>query len=167
MFKHRKINIETDRNILLEYHCQINYECDSKWAQVPGYESYRKKWMSLDSQINEFMNALEKSMGDEKTIAEIIENEDGQTVGYLWVTFFDFKAYELRIGEINEIYVVPEFRGQGLGLYMLKYSEERAIELGANLLRSGTGFENKASMGLHEKYGFNPYRVEYEKVLKK
>lgn len=167
MFKHRKINIDADRDLLLEFHCQINYECDSKWEQAVGYEKYRSRWMGLNSQIDEFLDALKKSMEDERTIAEIVEDETGNTVGYLWVTFIDIKAYEITISEINEVYVVPKFRGQGLGLYLLKYAEESAIKLGANLLRSGTGFENKASMGLHEKFGFNTYRVEYEKVLKK
>lgn len=167
MFKHRKINIDADRDLLLEFHCQINYECDSKWEQAVGYEKYRSRWMSLDSQIDEFLNALNRSMADKRTIAEIIEDETGHSVGYLWVMFIDIPAYETIIGEINEVYVIPEYRGQGLGLYMLKYAEESAVKVGAKLLRSGTGFENKASIGLHEKFGFNVYRVEYEKVLRK
>ena len=84
---HRKIDLQHDREYILESHCEINYECDTPWKRKMNYEEYRREWFSLSGQIAEFLGALEDSMKDPRTIAEIIENENSDTLGYLWAPF--------------------------------------------------------------------------------
>jgi ribosomal protein S18 acetylase RimI-like enzyme len=103
-------------------------------------------------------------MTDKRTIAEVLENSSA-VVGYLWVTFTDVQGYNLTIAEIMDIAVAPEYRRRGIGLRMLKHIEKLTKQRGATLLRSGTGIENVASQKLHEKLGFWPYRIHYEKVV--
>jgi len=104
-------------------------------------------------------------MVDERTIAEIWE-EDGRIVGYLWVTFSDIPDYDLTIAEVMDIAVADEYRRRGVGRVMLHHAEDIARKHGAALLRSDTGIENVASQKLHEKMGYNPYRIGYEKILR-
>ena len=56
-------------------------------------------------------------------------------------------------------------RTMGVATQLMKYAEVKARENGAKVIRSGTGFENYKSIGLHEKLGYYKYRYEYEKVL--
>lgn len=165
MIRHRKVDIVKDREILLELHCEINYECESGFAKEAPYEIYRKKWLDTENQVEEFISALSKSMGDNKTIADILEDENGIALGYLWVTFYDIKDYNLSIAEINEIAVTKQFRKSGIGTYAIEYTKKIAKMRGANILRSGTGYGNISSRVFHERCGFKPYRIEYEKIL--
>ena len=163
MLTFRPINVVMDRNALLEWHCDGNYESETPWARRIPYEEYRKKWMST-SQPESFISHLAESTSDARTIAEIVE-KDGTAIGYVWVTFTDVEDYAVTIAEVNDIAVSKSHRRARLSTRILEHVEHIVRECGADLWRSGTGIENVASADLHEKMGFKPYRIEYEKVL--
>jgi ribosomal protein S18 acetylase RimI-like enzyme len=128
-----------------------------------SYEQYREEWLRT-SQPEEYLSDLAKTMRDKTTMAEILE-DNGNAAGYLWVTFTDIKGYGITIASVMDIAVVPSYQHRGIGLRMMKHIVETAREKGATLLRSGTGIENVASQKLHEKAGFKPYQINYQKVL--
>ncbi len=160
----RRIDIGKDRDILLEFHCRINYDSETPYARDVAYERYRDRWLHT-SQPDAFLSHLAETMQDERTIAEILE-DDGVAVGYLWVTFHDVPDYGLTIGEVMDIAVAPEYQRQGIGRQMLRRAEVVARKHGSTLLRSDTGIENVASQRLHESLDFQPHRLSYEKVLR-
>ena len=163
VFRFRRVNIRNDRELLLEFHCCINYESETPEMRRLSYKEYRRKWLST-SQTKTFLSDLEKTMKDSRTIAEILEDDDF-TAGYLWVTFTDLKDYNITIAGIMDILVSPNYQRKGIATMMLRHVEELSKERGAILLRSETGIENVASQKLHEGFGFKPYRICYEKSL--
>ena len=163
IFRYRQIDIEKDRETLLEFHCQINYQSETEYARSTPYAEYREKWMST-SQPRSFLSHLEETMKDEKTIAEILEDVD-TIVGYIWVIFSDIPDYNMTIAEIMDLAVMPDLQNKGIGTNILEHIEDIARKRGATLLRSDTGMDNLASRKLHEKLGLKPYRIYYEKVL--
>ena len=163
MIKIRPVDVNADKEILLEFHCCINFESESSWARAISYPKYREKWLSTD-QPESFLADLRESMSDPRTIAEIWEEEDA-TIGYVWATFTEVRDYDLMIAEVNDIAVNQSYRGRGIGTEMLKHIEQLARDRGAHILRSETGIENTSSDRLHMRVGFKPYRIQYEKVL--
>ena len=160
----RAININKDRDILLEFHCRINYESDTPFARTVLFEKYREKWLST-SQPESYLSDLDRTMKDPRTVAEILE-DNGVAIGYLWVIFMNIKDYNIIIADIMDIAVAPDYQHRGIGLMMMEHIENIAKERGVTLLRSCTGIENVGSQKLHEKFGFKPYRIDYEQVLK-
>jgi GNAT superfamily N-acetyltransferase len=158
--------VEADKDLILELHCEINYESETPWARKEPYTKYRKKWFST-SQPEQFFSHLIETMKDHRTIAEVIEDSNHHVLGYIWVIFHDVPDYHLTIAEIMDFMIVSSHRRAGLGTKILKYIEDRAIRQGADLLRSETGIENVASRKLHRKLGFEPYRVLFEKQLQR
>ena len=164
-FVHRSIGFDRDRDYLLERHCRINYACDSPWARAIPYEEYRRNWFAMPEQINGFWQHLQESAKDPRAIVEIIENDRGETVGYLWVSFWEDKEAGIACLEVQDIYVEEAFQKQGVATRLFAYAEEKARAAGANLMRSGTGRENAASIAMHAKLGYEIYRYEFEKRL--
>ena len=163
MFSPRKIDIDADRDMLLELHCRINYESDNPWAKAIAFDKYREKWLST-SQPKVFLKELSESMADERTIAEIWE--DGRAIiGYLWVTFSEIGDYGITIAEVKDIIVTADYRRHGIGRKMLAHAEQLARDKGADIFRSETGIDNTASQKLHTSSGFETYRIQYEKLL--
>jgi len=163
MLSPRKIDILTDRNMLLELHCLINYASDSPWARAIPFEQYREKWLNT-SQPEVFLKDLAESMVDRRTIAEIWE-DTGAVMGYLWVTFSEIGGYSITIAEVKDIIVTADYRRRGIGRKMLAYAEQLARDRGADIFRSETGIGNTASQKLHTSSGFETYRIQYEKLL--
>ena len=162
---HRAIDLTRDRDYLLERHCRINYACDSPWARAIPYEEYRRNWFAMPEQMEGFLGALKESMGDPRAITEIIENENGEAVGYFWCSFWENTEAGIVCIELQDIYVEEDFRKQGVASRLFAYAEEKARAAGANLIRSGTGRENAASIAMHAKLGYGIYRYEFEKRL--
>lgn len=165
MSQFRTIDINRDRNVLLEFHCRINYESEIPYARTVPYDEYRKKWLTT-SQPKSFLSDLKRTMKDKRTMAEILE-DDNQAVGYLWVTFTDIRDYGITIAEIMDIAVAPDYQHRGIGTMMMGYIEKLARKQGATLLRSDTGIDNVASQKLHEGLGFRPYRIHYKNLFRK
>ena len=162
---HRPIDFIRDRDYVLERHCRVNYACESAWARERPYEDYRAEWFGLSGQIEAFYGYLEQTAREGRAIAEIIEAEDGQPIGYLWATFSEDAESGFSCAEVQEIYVEEAFRRRGAATGLYEYVEERARQRGAKVIRAGTGRENSASIRFHEKNGYVPYRYEFEKLL--
>lgn len=162
---HKNIDFETYRNYVLECHCQINYECDSPWARNIPYEEYRNNWFALKNQANSFFTYLIDTAENEKTIAEIIHNEKGENIGYLWVPFITDVESGFCFAEIQDIFIEKAYRQTGIASELMRYAENKAKANGAKVIRSGTGCENEASIKMHKKHGYYQYRLEFEKEL--
>ena len=162
--QHIKIDLDTDISYILECHCRINYECETPWARKIPYEQYRANWFAWPGQQDGFLSALRDSMGDERTIVEIIKSEEGDTVGYLWAQFHG-EDERFIWADVQDIYIEETYRKSGIAFYLMDYAEQAARRNGAKVIRSGTGCENIKSQGLHQKLGYYQYRMEYEKML--
>jgi GNAT superfamily N-acetyltransferase len=169
MLSSRKIDIEADRDTLLELHCRINYESATPLVRGEPYEQYRMKWLSTSpSQPEIFLKDLAESMTDERTIAEIWEDGGAVVlVGYLWVKFSDLRwgDEDLTIAEVYDLAVTEDYQRRGIGRKLLAHAEQLARERGADILRSGTGIENTISQKLHTSSAFKTYYIQYEKLL--
>ena len=133
---HRNIDFEKDRDYVLERHCRINYDCESPWKREMPYPDYRSEWFSFTSQVSGFYGYLERTAQDDRTIAEIIEGEDGRIVGYLWVTFCEDEEMDFCFAEIQEIYIEEEVRRRGVATQLYEYAEAKARHNGAEVIRN-------------------------------
>jgi len=163
---YRDIDLEKDIDTILLFHCKINYECESELAGKIPFDLYQKKWLSFKVQTDEFTETMRQSLNDSRTVAKIIEDDERSVIGYIWVRFFDNKDYNIVVADIQDIFVSEENQDKGIGLILMNYIEKWAFDNGANILRSGTGSNNMKSIRLHEKSGFKPYRIEFEKILR-
>jgi ribosomal protein S18 acetylase RimI-like enzyme len=83
--------------------------------------------------------------------------EDGRAVGYLVVTH----GYSLEFGGrdafVDEVYIVPEMRGQGLGARALALAEEHCRRQGLEALRLEVHHENRRALALYERNGYEAH----------
>lgn len=163
MLTHRAVDVDRDKDVLLELHCEANYATETPWARTMPYETYRARWLA-SGQSKSYLTSLERSLDDVRTIVEIWQN-DGVDVGYVWVTFHDVEGYGLTFAEVDDISVLPVHQRCGVGDAMLDRVESLSTERGASWIRTETGIEATASQGLHAKRGFYQFRVGYEKLL--
>ena len=73
---------------------------------------------------------------------------------------------------LEELYVVPDLRGQGIGRQLLERAIEVAREQGADFMDLGTSEDDVAARALYEKLGFTnregpdgPIMYVYERDL--
>lgn len=80
----------------------------------------------------------------------------GQLVGTAWlISDLDSDPSE-DVGEINKIYLLPECRGKGLGLWLMRKMMREASVLGFRRLSLITGRELSKAVSLYTKLGFVP-----------
>ena len=74
---------------------------------------------------------------------------------------------------LEELYVAPARRGEGLGQALLEAALDTSREAGAKFIHLGTSTDDKAARGLYEKLGFTdregdpdgPLMIFYEREL--
>jgi GNAT superfamily N-acetyltransferase len=135
MLRYRPIDVEKDREALLEIHSQIIYSSGTPMERRSSYEDCREKWMST-TQPDIYLKRLKETMKDVRNFAEFLEDEDGRLAGYLWVWFKDIEGYDMTAAYVMDLGVTEEFRRQGIGMQMLAHIEEEVKSRGATLLRS-------------------------------
>ena len=104
-----------------------------------------------------------QSAADSRSITEILEAEDGSTVGSLWVSFCADEESDSCLADVQDIYMEEPYRGHGIAAELMTYAENEARENGAKGIRSGTGCENLRSVRLHNKLSYYQYRYEFKK----
>jgi len=69
------------------------------------------------------------------------------------------------VGAIDDVYVLPEFRGRGIGKRLVVESLKKMKDKGVNTVRLTVLTENKTAIKLYEELGFRIYRYGMTKSL--
>ena len=88
------------------------------------------------------------------------------------------KMFGSDYGEVKRMFVRPEFRGKGLGKFMLRSLMIYALQRDVNVLRLETGIYEVEAIGLYERCGFvrrapfgeyveDPMSIYFEKTVEK
>lgn len=80
--------------------------------------------------------------------------EDETPVGYIVLTFGYSFEYHGRDSFIDELYIEPSFRRQGIGKRAMQFVEERALELGVNVIHLEVDEGNDPAAELYRRAGF-------------
>jgi diamine N-acetyltransferase len=78
----------------------------------------------------------------------------GLAVGYLVLTFGYSLAYGGRNALLDELYLRPDVRGQGIGTQALAFAEAASREAGAHTLHLEVGKTNTRAQQLYSRVGF-------------
>jgi len=109
----------------------------------------------------------------EETVAEgrgflIIAEWNGEIIGFTFASIsrmFPLDVTEHAVGTINDVYVLPEFRGRGIGKRMVAECLEKFKARGVKNVRLSVLAENKAAIKLYEKLNFKIRSYEMFKKL--
>jgi ribosomal protein S18 acetylase RimI-like enzyme len=83
---------------------------------------------------------------------------DGETpAGYIILTFGYSFEYHGRDSFIDELYIEPQYRRQGIGKRALQFVEERARELGVNAIHLEVDHGNEPAAELYRRTGYDDH----------
>jgi len=89
----------------------------------------------------------------------------GQPVGFVMfhveTGFFETDADR---GLVDNLYVLPDARGEGVGSALLEHAEAQLRDAGADTLAVEALWDNEAARRLYERHGYAPHRVTMEKA---
>ena len=121
------------------------YEHDS----VPFDEARSRK------ATHELVSSMDSAITDLGRIWLIESN--GEIAGYVVLTFGFIIEYGGSHGFIDELFVLPEFRGQGLGGLAVEYVSSMCRSLGMKVILLEVAFENPQAHALYERMGFREH----------
>jgi ribosomal protein S18 acetylase RimI-like enzyme len=82
--------------------------------------------------------------------------------GWLWVGI-EGRTPTNRYLYIWDVYLDPELRGKGHGKRVMKFAEEKAVQLGLPKVRLNVFGHNLVARSLYEKLGYLPTHIQMEK----
>jgi len=83
---------------------------------------------------------------------------EGETpVGYIVLTFGYSFEFHGRDSFIDELYIEPQYRRQGIGKRAMQFVEERARELGVNAIHLEVDQGNDPAAELYRRAGYNDH----------
>ncbi len=68
-------------------------------------------------------------------------------------------------GVIENIYVDPDWRGEGIGSALLDYAESALADRDATVLTLSAMAANDQAIAWYEDHGYTPHRIEFERTL--
>ena len=96
-----------------------------------------------------------------------VAEKQGKLIGFVTFSIRTVIRYPRPIAELDELYVIPEARGQGLGKKLVQEVLDHATKLGCRRLFIESHYKHKAAHKLYEKMGFTNYGYHFIKDLKK
>lgn len=96
----------------------------------------------------------------------VARTEDGSIAGF--VTFgveSDGYREDVTRGVVENIFVVPDRRGEGIGSDLLAAAERRLAVAGADVLSLEAVADNEAALRFYRRHGYAPHRIELEKSV--
>ena len=97
---------------------------------------------------------IEESLRSSKDEIVCVAAEGGKLVGFCCGHITKTMCYPYKCGDITNLYVMEEYRCQGVGRRLLAYVENELGKHGANHLHISTGTENAISQTLYRSCGY-------------
>jgi GNAT superfamily N-acetyltransferase len=105
--------------------------------------------------------ALEELIGDSSLGQALLLVRDGEPVGYMILTLGFSLEFGGRDAFIDELFVAPEHRGQGIGRQALSWAADACRALGARALHLEVDHGNSGAQRLYRAEGF----VDHDRYL--
>ncbi len=120
-----------------------------------------------DTFASAFRHDLRRAMLDEAHGLFVLDEgpSGGESCGFIWLVVCQNTWTSERYGYINNLYIVPEKRGQKLGESLLGFSDEWFKSRRVSKLRLTVTASNQAACRLYEKGGYEVTRWEMEKEI--
>jgi ribosomal protein S18 acetylase RimI-like enzyme len=114
-----------------------------------------------------FRHDLRRAVLDANNALFVLDDgrEQSPILGFLWVVICQNGWTQERYGYINNIFVVPEKRGQGLAGELLRQSDDWFRERGVKRVRLTVTQSNANAAALYEASGYHVQRLEMQKDL--
>ena len=120
---------------------------------IRGLARYEK----LEDQVEMTEELLAAGLFGERHYAEVVlAEEDGNAVGFA-LFFHNFSTFLGRPGiYLEDLFVLPEHRGAGIGRTLLAYLARLAVERGCGRLEWAVLNWNRDAIGFYERLGARP-----------
>ncbi|MEN3941960.1 GNAT family N-acetyltransferase [Prosthecobacter sp. SYSU 5D2] len=126
-------------------------------VQKLGHQIWRKYYPAIisEAQIEYMLSvwyqpaAMAREMQSRDTWFALIEVESHGPVGYL-----SFEKYPGEVLFINKLYVQPDMHGHGVGAAALKWTYDRAAELGCRSVQLRVNKRNATAIRAYQRAGF-------------
>ena len=117
------------------------------------FDLYRQFYKYV-SNINESTDYISKRMKNNESIIFIATNKQKEAMGFvqLYETFGSLHLGKIII--LYDLFVKKEFRKYGIGIKLMKKSEEYAKSIGAKGIELSTSKDNLTAQSLYEKIGY-------------
>jgi GNAT superfamily N-acetyltransferase len=111
----------------------------------------------LEDEVTMTESRLEKSLFGPRPYAEtLLAEEDGQAAGFA-LFFHNFSTFLARPGiYLEDLFVVPEQRGRGIGRALLERLAQVAVERDCGRLEWAVLDWNRDAIGFYERLGAKP-----------
>ena len=98
---------------------------------------------------------LSSLLGNQTTFGLIVSPpRSGEIVGIALVTLRTNVWYEGLVGLLDEVYVMPEHRNNGLGTSLLRAAEAELVARGGDVLEIGADGEDVDAQRFYERHGY-------------
>jgi len=108
---------------------------------------------------------IRESLARQIALSEVrVARQNGRVVGFVTYTIEGSTfARSATKGLIQNIYVVPELRGIGIGSQLLEAAEGELESEGADVVSLEVMAANEAAQRFYARHGYDPHRVTLEK----
>jgi len=120
---------------------------------APLFNQYRV-FYGQPSDLDLAADFLEQRLTHHESVILLARNEQGDCVGFtqLYPSFSSVSVQRTWI--LNDLYVLPELRGQGVGKMLLNAARQHAIDSGAKGIGLETARDNLSAQKLYESLGY-------------
>lgn len=146
----RKFNWRRDRQAVLEFQYEI-YE-----RNFPDFRVDERFLRDYKHQLRQATRAPAQRLW--------VLDEGGGVCGFVWATLISTMVDDC-VGYIKNIYVAPQWRGQGYGQQLLATAEQWFRQQGVNQAVLDASVDNEAARTLYERMGYQVTRLRMEKRL--
>jgi GNAT superfamily N-acetyltransferase len=126
-------------------------------AAVPLFDAYRQFYGQRSDVAAAGAFLIERLRRDESVVFLAVDGETGgRAVGFMQL-YPSFSSVSLgRLWILNDLFVDPEARREGVGRRLLERARDWAVETHAKGLVLSTALTNKAAQSLYEACGWTP-----------
>ena len=125
------------------------------------YSKLKKKKINLP---NNFIKKRFREIISSKNTFLLLVESNTDVAGYLTVSLI--KNVNQKMGYVDDIFVLKEFRKKGLGSLLIKELISILKKKKFKKIRLGAYIDNKKALDLYKKLGFKLTHYEFEKRLK-
>lgn len=133
---------------LFQFEKEFSKSYDFDWPYSKDGTKYFKKRLTKDNGI------------------VLVAQENNKIIGYIcgYVTSLSYRK-PAQIAEIDNMYILKNYRRAGIGTKLVKEFEKRAKEKGAKRIKVGAIYKNKLGKNFYLRHGFKIHSIKLEKDL--